>query len=391
MANVCVINSLYRPFLRGGAETTVERIVNGCLAAGHTVSVITLGNSEALARDGRLAIYRIVPLNIFSFLVINQRAIWLRIFWHPLDVFNISGALKVRKILREVQPDVVMTHNLKGLGYLIPRVIRQLGIQHIHTLHDVQLSRPSGLILFGHEKPFLILDKIYEKICRRLFANPDIVISPSKWLLDYYKVRGFFYQSKKIVLPNPVELIGPPPVEQPDRRGVVTLLYVGQLERYKGIFLLLEALKNVDYRNWQLIIVGNGGSTDEVARITKGDERFQLVGRVDPVEMPQWYRRADLTIVPSLCYENSPSVIPESLVANVPVIAADIGGAGEIITDNVNGFTFAPGSVKSLTEVLNHFLARPETLSELKKHAFTSVREHSLNKYIASLEQMFSR
>ena len=84
-------------------------------------------------------------------------------------------------------------------------------------------------------------------------------------------------------------------------------------------------------------------------------------------------------------------VINERLFANVPVIAADIGGAGEIITDNVNGFTFAPGSVKSLTEVLNHFLARPETLSELKKHAFTSVREHSLNKYIASLEQMFSR
>src|SRR3989338_8375921 len=299
MANVCVINSLYRPFLRGGAETTVERIVNGLLAAGHTVSVVTLGTTEEVARDGRLTIYRIVPLNIFSFLVINQRAIWLRIFWHPLDVFNVSGALKVRKILREVQPDVVMTHNLKGLGYLIPRGIQKLGIQHIHTLHDVQLSRPSGLILFGREKPFLILDKIYEKFNRRLFASPDIIISPSAWLLDYYRQRGAFYESKKAVLPKPVvvqKIERQPLVSAP--AGAVTFLYVGQLTTAKGIFFLIETLKKLERKNWRLIVVGSDGLEGEIKARVEDDQRFELIGRIPPEKLPNIYRQADLTVVP---------------------------------------------------------------------------------------------
>ena len=159
--------------------------------------LITLGRKNDKVQFGNLTIYRVNPRNIFSFLDINKRPIWLRLIWHPLDVFNFFGRHLVKKILKQEKPDLVITHNLKGIGYLVPRVIKKLGFQHIHTIHDVQLSRPSGLLLFNKEKPFLVIDKLYEKICRWLFNNPDIIVSPSAWLLDYYKVRGFFYESKK--------------------------------------------------------------------------------------------------------------------------------------------------------------------------------------------------
>jgi len=381
---ICLIHSLYQPYTRGGAEVVVEIIVHELLNLGHEVVLITIGRKDGIQREGRLTIYRIKPLNVFSFLDINQRPVWLRFFWHPLDVFNFSTYFKVKKILKIEKPKVVMTHNLKGLGYLIPLAIRSVGIQHIHTVHDVQLSRPSGLIIFGQEKPFLILDKVYEKTVKRLFGNPDAVISPSRWLLGYYQARGFFYESKKIVLPNPIVFKKVDKAEE-ENKEKINLLFVGQLESFKGILFLINALKKVKPQNWQLSIIGSGGSEEAVKELINDDLRFKLIGRVDHEGLTEYYRQADLTVVPSLCYENSPKVIDESLIANLPVLAADIGGGSEIVKDDYNGFTFAPGNEKNLIEVLEYFLNHPEKIDELKKNCFVSVRNFSVSNYIKQL------
>src|SRR3989344_576239 len=382
----CLINSLYAPYERGGAEVVTEIIVKELLRENHQVAVITLGRKSGVAREGKLTIYRINPLNIFSFLDISKRPIWLRIFWHPLDVFNFFGYFSVKKILSSEKPDLVMTHNLKGLGYLIPKAIKKCGWRHWHTIHDVQLSRPSGLILFGAEKPFVVIDKVYEKICRRLFGSPERVISPSQWLLDYYRQRGFFYESKNLVLPNPVvfrKVEKLPEAEGPKEK--IDLLYVGQLEKFKGILFLISACKKLNSANWRLKIVGSGSALKDVEKMVENDARFELVGRVDQFKVIDYYRQADLVVVPSLCYENSPTVIYESLVANVPVIASDIGGIVEIVKDDYNGFTFAPGNEKNLIEVLEHFLRQPGEIENLKKNCFISVRNYSVASYIKKL------
>ncbi len=385
---ICIIHSLFRPYTRGGAEVVVDTIVRGLINLGHEVVLITLGRKNAIQRDGNLTIYRITPFNVFSFLDINNRPIWLRMLWHPLDVFNISSYYTVKKILVKEHPAVVMTHNIKGLGYLIPRAIRKVGVKHIHTVHDVQLARPSGLIIFGQEKPFVVLDKVYEKLTKYFFGSPDVVISPSKWLIDYYRIRGFFYESKRLVLPNPIEFKKVKPVEK-TTSGVITLLFVGQLQPFKGILFLIKALQKLELTNWKLVIVGSGGAESEVKRLTADDPRFEFIGNVEHGKLADYYRQADLTIVPSLAYENSPKVIDESLVANVPVIASDIGGVPEIIKDDFNGFTFAAGNEDSLRTVLRHFLNHPENIEKLKKNCFVSVHNLSVGNYIKKLLSLF--
>ena len=78
-------------------------------------------------------------------------------------------------------------------------------------------------------------------------------------------------------------------------------------------------------------------------------------------------------------------MIDESLVANVPVIAADIGGVSEIVKDDYNGFTFVPGNEKILIEVLEHFLNHPENIDKLRKNCFVSIRNFSVANYIKQL------
>jgi glycosyltransferase involved in cell wall biosynthesis len=212
------------------------------------------------------------------------------------------------------------------------------------------------------------------------------VISPSRWLMGYYQARGFFYESKKIILPNPI--IFKKVDKHPDDEAasqIIKLIFVGQLERFKGILFLIEALKKISSPNWQLLIVGSGGAETEVKQAVDGDQRFQLIGRVEQNKLADYYRQADLTVVPSLCYENSPKVIDESLVANVPVIASDIGGVSEIVKDDYNGFTFAPGNQENLIEVLEYFFNHPEKIAELKKNCFVSVRNFSVGNYLKKI------
>lgn len=382
---ICLIHSLYSPYSRGGAEVVVEIIAKELARQNHEVILITLGRKDKVEQQGKIKIYRIKPFNIFSFLDITKKPIWLRLFWHPLDVFNLSSYSKVKKILASEKPQVVMTHNLKGLGYLIPKAIRQSDVAHIHTLHDVQLARPSGIIFFNQKKPFLIIDKVYERFTRKLFGSPQHVISPSKWLMDYYTKRGFFYNSQKIILQNPVVFKKIKPITQEKTDGKVHLLFVGQIEKFKGILFLIKVLKNIPQTNWHLTIVGSGKSEHEVKDLIVGDDRFEFVGRVPQENLSDYFRQADLSIVPSLVYENSPKVIDESLVANVPVIAADIGGVSEMVKDNYNGFTFAAGNEKNLAEVLEYFLNHPEKIEDLKKNCFVSVRDYSVGNYIKKL------
>lgn len=362
----------------------VEKIVTGFLRQGHQVVLITLGKTKKIEHEKSLTIYRISPWNLFSFIDIGKRNYLLRSVWHIFDTFSISGYWTVKKILDKEQPSLVMTHNLKGIGFTVPKAIRKAGIKHIHTVHDVQLSRPSGIIFYGEDKPFLIIDKIYEKAARRLFGSPDMVVSPSRWLLDFYRRLGFFQESKYLVLPNPIIFQKGYKTSKSKLTKGVRFLFVGQLEKFKGINFLIEACKQLK-GDWSLKIVGEGHDRKSISKLINVDGRFEMTGWLDRKQIPLEYQQADLTVVPSLCYENSPTVIYESLVANVPVVAADIGGVAELVKDDYNGFTFAAGNKDSLVEVLQHFVDHPQSIEKLKKNCFVSVREYGVDQYVKKL------
>lgn len=389
--NIGIITSLYEPYARGGVEVVVKTIVQELKSRGHDVSVITLGRKKEKTFEEGITLYRILPWNIFSFIDIAKKHFLWRMVWHPLDMFNISAYFQVQKILQKNSFDVIFTHNLKGIGYLIPRVIRKFNIFHVHTLHDVQLSRPSGIIFFGQEKPFLILDKIYEKLCKRLFGSPDVIVSPSQWLLQYYRVRGFFYRSRWVHLPNPVKDTKKIPWREREERENIVFLYVGQLEGSKGIRFLVESLKKFKEKNFVLKIVGSGSLEETVRNLIEGDGRFQLYGYVKPSHLGNIYPQADFTIVPSLCYENSPLVIYESFSFGVGVIASDIGGISEIVKDGVNGFTFVPGNFENFSRVIHFVFEHPELLKTIGENARKTPQEYTAAQYILRLEKIASK
>src|SRR3989338_11319740 len=155
---ILMITTLYKPYSLGGAEVVFDNLVNE-IKKEHDVSILTttpwvgVRSLKPLqtAEDGVRA-YRFYPLNIFWFIPFLKKPAVLRLIWHGLDMFNIHSYFVTRSMIKRVQPDVVMTHNIKGIGYTVPRAIRSMKVPHVHTLQDIQLQNPSGLVLYGEEK-----------------------------------------------------------------------------------------------------------------------------------------------------------------------------------------------------------------------------------------------
>ncbi len=352
-----IISNLYPPYVRGGAEQVVVRTVEALTEAGHDVFVITTRPSKkkGVIRDkvSTERVYRFFPWNVYYTLK-DYKFPWLiRLVWHMIDAFGQSGARHVSRILMQEKPDVVITHNLKGIGLTIPRAIQASGIPHVHVVHDLQLVVPSGLLFFGKEKRPRLFEtpyKIYRAICRRNFARPDLVIYPSKYLSDTYHRYGFFRNAKTIVMPNPAPTF--PEVARHDTdENILKLLFVGQLGSHKGVRFLMEAFDTIPGEK-RLIIAGEGKRANDVKQKANHDKRIVYLGYISVDQLLNCFGIADAVVVPSLCYENSPTVIYEALQAGVPVLASDIGGVGELVENGVNGYLFTPGSAKAFLQAV---------------------------------------
>ncbi|MBI5731786.1 MAG: glycosyltransferase family 4 protein [Candidatus Magasanikbacteria bacterium] len=397
---ICLISNLYPPYERGGAEQVVKNTVEGLLQRGFEVVIITarpfFAKKERIIERPGFKIYRFSSRNLFFYGHDYRYPACLRFFWHIFDFFNLYSFCKVRRILKKERPDAVHTHNLKGIGFLTPAAIRSLKMRHIHTLHDVQLAEPSGIIIRGAAEKWpynFFLRRFYEKICRFLFGSPEVVISPSQFLLDFYERRGFFPQSKKVVIPNPVLPVagGEGPARERRPSAVFNFLYVGQIETHKGVLFLIQSFKKLLldfpglFSNAFLQIAGSGSKMAEAKKIAGACPQIIFHGRAEREKLPEFFKEADITVVPSLCYENSPTVIFESFSFGVPVLASSIEGVAELIKDSENGLTFEAGNGESISLKMRWCLANREDLEKMRMAAQQSILGRGLDEYLDKL------
>ena len=136
-----------------------------------------------------------------------------------------------------------------------------------------------------------------------------------------------------------------------------TLLFAGALVESKGIGTIVEAVPLIARYLQSPIPDCRAGRARCVSALRGLDPRVvKLLGRVPFQEMRHLYACADLIVVPSVHYDNSPMVIYESLLSGTPVLGADIGGIPELVRDGETGYVFPPGDAGALAEkVILHF------------------------------------
>lgn len=346
---IAIANNLYYPFNRGGAEAVIKIMIADLKSKGHEVFLITTKpKDEPSPVNSDLKIFYF-PSDYSS---LAEFSTLQKLVWHFNDLFSFKNTALIKNILETEKPDLIMTHNLMGLGFRLPIAIRELNIKHEHYLHDIQLLHPSGLIMFEQEGIVDSLSaKIYQYFTRSFFSSPDKIISPSKWLLEQHKNKHFFKKSQteinnvfsKLNISEPVKIAT-------DKNN---FLFIGQIEHHKGITLLIEAFKLalLEKPELKLTVVGNGLLLNDVIKSCQNEERINFLGRIEGEELGKIMKKNECLIVPSLCYENAPTTIFEAHTNNLSVLAANIGGIPEIINQNDN--LFKPGDIEDLK---NHIL-----------------------------------
>jgi glycosyltransferase involved in cell wall biosynthesis len=378
---IAVINSIYKPDTRGGAEVAVENIVTGLKSQGHDVFVLSVGRKRYQESVDGTKVYRIRPLNFFNFLDINSKPTWLRMFWHPLDMLSDFQTWQVYKALKEEAPDLVLTHNLKGLGYYIPWLVSIMKIAHVHTVHDMQLIHPAGLLRDGQKLGWPV--RLYTLICRKLFSPIRKVVFPSEYIKTVYNKYGFFNDIDSVVLGNPINVFKAR--EKKDVCSYPTLLFLGQIEEYKGILDLIVAAKQIK-RNFLLQVVGDGRALPQAKELAGGDDRIVFYGRMNQQELAEKiWPNVDLLVNPTKVPESFGMVVAEACAHGIPSLSADIGALPEIIDNGKTGWLFKAGDQTSLLEQLDVISGHICTYGSIGLLCQQSVKKFATDSYLNKL------
>ncbi|MDP2656714.1 MAG: glycosyltransferase [bacterium] len=397
---ILVINSLYPPYHRGGAEVVVGTIVHA-LKTTHDVHVMTLRPWKGMrslamttTKEEGVTVHRFFAWNIFSFLNIARHSFIVRAIWHIKDAFNIHSYFMTRRLIARLKPDLILSHNIKGIGYTVFRAIQASKVCTIHTMHDVQMIEPSGLIMWGKDQVLTKPSFLYRIIIfftRWLAGSPQTVIFPSQFLKELYERYGFFKKSTCEIVLNPVpDAFFAEQTQEKILHTPCRFFNFGQVEVHKGIRPLLEALALVPELDCMLTIAGSGSLVAYVKECAVTDPRINYVGMLDRNGVKDALGRTDYTIMPSLCYENSPMAIYESMANGVPVIAARIGGVAELVDDGVNGYIFTPADVAGLANALRMAVHNAD-YGAFSRSAHEKVKESAVSGYVRRLQHFCSR
>ncbi len=350
---VAVINNLYKPYQKGGAEKVAEITINQLQSLGHQVFLVTTKPSSKKEENSSPKTYYINS----KYYNLKDYSYTYRFFWQIENVFNTRKALRLRRILKKEKPDLIISNNLMGLSFLSFFVIRQLKIKHVHILHDVQLIHPSGLIFYRKEKiADTLAARIYQMLNKKISSSPDLIVSPSKWLLEKHLRRGFFKKSKKLILDNPLAFKKiETKKEATENKRNYNFIFVGQIEEHKGVIFLIKTFNRIKNKeNIKLTIVGDGSLMNKAQELASGNKNITFLGKKNGEEVKNELLKHDCLIVPSLCYENSPTVIYEASAFNLPVIASDLGGISELIK-KYKGILFEAKNSHDLINKIDYF------------------------------------
>jgi len=267
-------------------------------------------------------------------------------------------------LLDEVKPDVVHNHNISLLGY---NLLKKKGeYLNLYAAHDYWLICQQNNLLRSCRKmrdnPSCFLCALEcgrpPQFWRRLegFARAirdiDVLIAPSEYLRRRISRR---VPIRAVTIPN---FVPEPPSRTSDSGFDNFLLYVGILERRKGIAWLVEAYRELGRSTGKsLVVVGDGVLKPDVDEIVR---KYNLSNVIFPLGWVKRERLYDLLadasalVVPSIWPENAPLASLEALSMGTRVVGSDQGGLPEIVTKVDSELVFSAGSKRDLARAIGY-------------------------------------
>lgn len=391
-------NSMYSPDIGGGAEIMLKAMVDGMKARGHDVQVLTTHNKsiDSIDRVDGIEVHRLKLRNLYwPHSPKSAPNTFIKAAWHALDTYNPLMARAIRKKLKEIQPDILVSNNLPGFGINLWREAHALNIPVVQVLHDYYLICPKSTMFkdggnCGEQCRSCSALRQPHAEASNLVST---VIGVSNAILQIHLQNNLFGKTKhKNVIYNARHL---PPAElgpsNQNAAGGVSFGFIGALTEVKGIESLINAFKclNATDTRHRLLIAGTGKEKfqEHLKKLTNSTKNIEFLGHAKPEE---FFSKIDVCVIPSKWNDPLPGVTYEALNYKKPVIGSQLGGIPEVIDNPANGILFDPNDPPALLLALQRFINTQNTFKPdvsrkfCDTHAMLSQYEDALNRTIAA-------
>jgi D-inositol-3-phosphate glycosyltransferase len=234
---------------------------------------------------------------------------------------------------------------------------------------------------------------------RRTMATADRIVAATEvdrsHMLEAYAASA----RKIVVVPGGVNLEMFGPGDRQAARNELglgpepTLLFVGRIQRLKGIDILIRAAAELqeDVGRLRVLVVGGTGDDNgkqvseearELARLRAEVDELglegvvQFVGGVEQPRLATYYRAADVTVMPST-YESFGLVAVESLACGTPVVASRVGGLATIVRDGENGALIPWRDPRLFADRIRPILLDERHAATLRRGALETAAQYS--------------
>jgi len=299
--------------------------------------------------------------------------------------FRLSSRIKA--ILDEEKFDIIHLHE-PLCPMLCTGVLRFSNTANIGTFHA------NGSIGYSLGKPL-------NTIClKRWFRKLDGRIAVSKPAME---LANKHFPADYTIIPNGVDIEHFSPEVAPIDElcdGKLNILFVGRLEKRKGLDYLLKAYKQIkqEIPNSRLIIVGPGTRLrnkyeKQVAKNSLKDVVF--AGYVSYDELPRYYKTADIVCAPATGRESFGIILLEAMALGRPVVASNIEGYAGVVTHGVEGRLVPPKNEKELARSLICLMRNESLRQEMgakgklkaREYVWENIAQRVLSYYIRVLDE----
>lgn len=387
---VLFINKFF--YLKGGAEASFFETADLLKTKGHKIVFFSMKDSRNFSSKHEK--YFVSNIDYKRNTLKNRIDISLKL------LYSLEAKKKIEDLIRLEKPDIAHLKNIyHQISPSILHSLKKFNIPIVMTLADYKLVCASyclfrrgricelckggkyywcfltACVKNSRSKSLLnTLEMYFHHKILHIYDLVDIFTSQSSFLKNKVKEMGVI-KGKIIHLPSFVSLEEFDPQHNWTENSIV---YFGRLSIEKGLFTLIEAIK--DIKSVLLKIIGTGPIEEE---LKKRAEKYKIkniafLGYKNRENLKNEIKNAMFTVTPSEWYENFPNSVMESFALGKSVVGARIGGMPEMIKDGETGLSFETGNPADLKEKILYLLNNPNKLIEMNKNA-RKFAEENLN------------
>ena len=350
----------------GGVMAHIYHLSQHLIKAGHEIKVIApLSSPPNILDKGFIRLGRSVPVPTGGSTARISLSIWLE----P----------RIKRLLKEESFDIIHLH--EPLAPIIPLLILHLSqsvnVGTFHAFHG------SGRIYWLSK---YILRKWHNKLDGRIaVSKPALGFVSSHFPGDYR------------VIPNGIEFERFSKPARPLREfqdGKLNILFVGRLEKRKGLKYLLGAYAKLKWNhpNTRLIVVGPGNPEPEAYRFIaeRNIEDVVFVGSVSYEDLPRYYQAADIFCSPATGKESFGIVLLEAMAAGKPIVASNIEGYSSVMSHGQQGLLVPPKDEEALKESLETLLENSALREEMGNRGSQEAPKYDWERVTAQIIEYYT-